>query len=929
MSASSGLTPCGTAGGLMRGDRSSTAASSPGGSRVHEATGGPSLTATGSVNEDRLSSSIGAGIPLSATQGRSSIMLGQALRANRVSNASGVQASPGSSSRRNLLVLPDHQRGIQLTTSSRTDPLTSSQGQRSYASSTRPGTTNASVDDGFFNRTPGRVPAAADAPAVVRNLDCGSNASRSVTMQETIPTAMLSQPMQSAADSAAGPGVTTHPCEVAVATIAEPPTASALGNCCRLFSGDRGSSMRLMWLDDKSAGPPPAQDTKETYSLRQNVSRAAVQPLGKQGNEPSGSSAPTQGPEVTGAAQIRQGVMEQAGDGTDVDSRVELQGIRTEIERLRAETMARRASRGAAMRGFGTGLGSGAPGEVQARPREETSRQSMERETHETQQERQQWQRQQHQLDSPRHQQQLLLPSHQQPVACTDNPRDGLTQAPSATNQSDENGGSSILILAEGLQGQLDEVFLQLKAEQRAKECLGSAMGDLDRRVTEGLHSMGEVASARIATDSATDSMLNALRGCVDELNEQCAWPPPDKAQKSSEESSLTLAHVVQNQWLQLEQLQATQQQLHLRRQDSCNSITDEQLVTLQALPARHDSMAEALDMLQGRVAEVLALQRCNAERGGSEGLPEEARQFWLHQQQQLQAVEMQVEQLRTEPRGPAAETYKSFVEEVQQQLQALQQQIATRESTAVAVPGGELTAGLRNVEGQVLALQGEKSQIVEALQAIQDQQQQMQLQQQQQEKELRAILARRQGDEERASAMQELRAEVTVIARAVNMLSGRVEQLVTHDTTGGLQTDIGTIANVVNKLSERVDRMSPPEEPQSPLKLSTKHLSPQQQWHGPDASGESADGSNALRQQLATLVGEVHRLSSGPGTGLAACVAKAAQPSPSAWRAPSPKRWLDEPLSVSVARSADEQFIPSPTAERILQRAAATSAAR
>ena len=105
--------------------------------------------------------------------------------------------------------------------------------------------------------------------------------------------------------------------------------------------------------------------------------------------------------------------------------------------------------------------------------------------------------------------------------------------------------------------------------------------------------------------------------------------------------------------------------------------------------------------------------------------------QFWLHQQQQLQAVETQVEQLRTEPRGPTTETYTSFVEEVQQQLQALQQQIATRESTAVALPSGEITAGLRSVEGQVLALQGEKSQIVEALRTIQDQQQQMQLQQQ------------------------------------------------------------------------------------------------------------------------------------------------------------------------------------------------------
>merc|ERR1719362_2459597 len=70
--------------------------------------------------------------------------------------------------------------------------------------------------------------------------------------------------------------------------------------------------------------------------------------------------------------------------------------------------------------------------------------------------------------------------------------------------------------------------------------------------------------------------------------------------------------------------------------------------------------MAEALDILQGRVAEMLALQRSNAENCSSEDLSE-ARKFKVLQQQQLQAVETQVEQLRKEPRGPTNETYQSF----------------------------------------------------------------------------------------------------------------------------------------------------------------------------------------------------------------------------------------------------------------------------
>jgi len=256
-----------------------------------------------------------------------------------------------------------------------------------------------------------------------------------------------------------------------------------------------------------------------------------------------------------------------------------------------------------------------------------------------------------------------------------------------------------------------------------------------------------------------------------------------------------------------------------------------------------------------------------------------------------------------------------------------------------VAVPSGDLTAGFHSMEGQVLALQDEKAQIFEALRSMQEQQQQMQLQQQQQEKELSTLLARRQSDEQQASVVGELRAEVAVIASAVNTLCGRVEQLSTNDSKGALQTEIGAIASIVNKLSERVDRIDPREQrrPQSPLKLSTadrlqltpEHLSPQLHWPGSDAGGESLDNSTTLRHQLAALVGDVRKLSVGSGIGLPVGMAKAAQPPSSAFRAPSPKRWLDEPLSVSVARSSDEQMVPSPTAERILHRAAATAVTR
>jgi len=200
-------------------------------------------------------------------------------------------------------------------------------------------------------------------------------------------------------------------------------------------------------------------------------------------------------------------------------------------------------------------------------------------------------------------------------------------------------------------------------------------------------------------------------------------------------------------------------------------------------------------------------------------------------------------------------------------------------------------------MEMQLQAWQGEKSQLTETIQSIMEQQTQFQLVQQQQHQELRAALAHAQSDGENATAVQELRAEVTVIASAVKTLCSRVEQITTPEPQNAL-------VSMVSQLSERVEKLDPREPPQLALAVAQKRAQPLVE------TGESAQ---ALRQQVSALMGNVSWLSNNIAAGglgrtsLGAAGSKASlvdKRISSSSRAPSPRKWLSEPLSVSVARS-------------------------
>jgi chromosome segregation ATPase len=353
-----------------------------------------------------------------------------------------------------------------------------------------------------------------------------------------------------------------------------------------------------------------------------------------------------------------------------------------------------------------------------------------------------------------------------------------------------------------------------------------------------------------------------------------------------------TLAQAVQQQQAQLAEVQACQVQLLTecqelaQREGHLPQGVDEAM--LQELPARHVAMAKELESLQGKFEEVAAgMSFCSGTNSVA---------------QQMQAIEGQLRQLKGE-RGPGAAEYSAFSREIQGKLQDLQQQVLAVGTGSGSSPASQLPEAaahnLQSMELQLQAWQGEKSQLSETMQSIMEQQRQFQLVQQQQQQELLAALARAQSDEEHNTAVQELRAEVTVIASAVKMLCSRVEQISTPEPQNA-----NALVSMVSRLSERVEKLEPREPPQLALALAQKRAQPQVE------PGESAQ---ALRQQVSALMGNVSWLSHNTAAGglgrtsLGAAGNKASlidSLTHSSSRAPSPRKWLSEPLSVAVARS-------------------------
>lgn len=509
-----------------------------------------------------------------------------------------------------------------------------------------------------------------------------------------------------------------------------------------------------------------------------------------------------------------------------------------------------------------------------------------------------------------------------------------------AASSDSSSSGAPLLAVAEGLQSQLDEVARSLKTEQIGRESLVNVVTELERRVNDGLQSMGEVASARIATDGATDAMLNALRKCVDELSAHCAWPPADQTMEPPVASSM--AEAVWQQQVQIQELIRSQEQMKAQHEMQIQQLTVRMEQQERALNDSCNLAAAA----SAAVKELQAQAQTQAPRdgdlssqGAKEQLLEVVRSF-CEKQQQLQAD-------KNDAIEDAFQKIADHQRTLQSELQAVQQQVNLTEFTSINDSGGGnegLMSTLRGLEGQLQQLQAEKTQVAQALLAMGEQQRQLQVMQQQllssgpgdgnlsclQEQQQQLQLMQQQQahrSEEQASALQELKAEVTVLANAVNLLSNSIEQLSIEDPRHRIQTEIGAIADVVSRLSYRMEALDAQAAQPSQPRPAPLHGVVEGQAPG---SGSSVDTAQALRHQLALMVGDVRRstASSSPrgserrsqtGSERRDSVAddlayarrssKEQQPPmlqvlPSADnKAPSPRKWLAEPLSVSIAR--------------------------
>lgn len=472
------------------------------------------------------------------------------------------------------------------------------------------------------------------------------------------------------------------------------------------------------------------------------------------------------------------------------------------------------------------------------------------------------------------------------------------------------SAASRLLAAAEGLQQQLDSVLSALWVEQRERELLGTTVSSMGRRLDEGLVAMNEAASAHVARDGATEAMLSALRQGVDDLRAQLPRaqegfsPPPqsllplldasaptDPAQRDgsgSERSEAgtapplaTLAEAVWQQGEQLKLLETShRQQVELMQR------------SLQAQQQEFCQQVQALEAQQ------------------------------LAQLQQVEQVQLNAQAQHEEHRQQADDLAAWMA----QQQSKLEEQLATVSDSASASAS------------QVQALQAGKTHVVDLFRMVQEQQQSVLERQQEQEEDLKSIgsavqeVKAHMGSQEAlapspsggeassaeiAAVVHELRVEVALVAQAVSELSERVDGLCLQDPQNALQMEIGAIASVVSTLSERVERFD------ARGGEAASSSAPGGEAYGacgacgaygargayggygdaaPPAGAETAATAQALRAQLGQLLSDVHRARSERSRP-----ARSSSPTRAhlleAWRAPSPRRWMNEPLAVAVGR--------------------------
>jgi len=515
-----------------------------------------------------------------------------------------------------------------------------------------------------------------------------------------------------------------------------------------------------------------------------------------------------------------------------------------------------------------------------------------------------------------------------------------------------------------------EQIEAAVSSEKLGRAALSNAVTQLERRIDDGLYSLTKAINGRMAAEGAAEGTLVGLCQSVDELREQCAWPPGG--------GSGTLAAAVQQQlgstnaelevfraWrAEQEQQQAEQGQWRKKiadelralaasvadsraQQDSWSSTQAEATRLLWEQLRDTSSTAEReRQQLQQLLEQQQGERRADAAEGdavarsAAKALEEQVKQV-MEEQRRLADMAAQeqkrsltaVEQLIVMIRAVEAEQHeqKSKPAEILQAVQGAEQKLSALQAEHQKV-AADLAAMRReqeqlkavqqqmqaSVEAHAAVTRGEEAKTSEAVREIRAQQTSLRAWQEHHGAALNGAVAAMQehkqevarSGNENYSAVSELREEVAAVAGAVNVLFGRIGDMEAQDEAQRqLHAEVAAIANIVQKLAERVDRAerfdridrghkeprSPDVHAHEPNAESRRLQSPLQQprqLHG--AGSEDADAFSRTRRSLGSRKGD-------------GCNSPQERPPPSSRKAPDPRNWLMEPLSVSVARTDAE----------------------
>jgi hypothetical protein len=539
----------------------------------------------------------------------------------------------------------------------------------------------------------------------------------------------------------------------------------------------------------------------------------------------------------------------------------------------------------------------------------------------------------------------------------------------------------------------LEQILAELASERSEREAIAASVVRLEKRLAEGVASIREVASARVVTDSATDTMIGALRGCVDELRDQCAWPPKS-ASPRPRQLAPTMGEAVLRQQREIEELRGYV--------ENARAQQEEQQRHVRALASRMDEMEEHAKRVD---RDVSAIEKsCSSRQNKLEV--------------SVQALQESVARLGLcrEGAGDGIVELKATVQAVQGQLRTIQGDYGQVRSSLAAISEQQKRLQQPPPQAREAPAVRQDTEVMQALRSVLERQQQLQDAHQRQESDLvalrGAVLEGGAGEgnaapaapvAERASGAKQaagggsalqlpgVRPRASTASGAADVTLGRVDPPMDDKarSCGALQAELGAVAGSVSRLAVQIEHLQPcrsspcsSHSPQATPRLSCapSHAQVAQEPQGSpgtevcrqlstamEAVGSPRDplapawgpcppatctveGAQALREQLAVLMARVRQLppasetpgggggkaaestaSPAPGEdmgkqdparlpdfdGLSARLSSAVPQAPGEKKAPSPRKWLTEPLAVIVGRSSSAgalgSLAPSP----------------